>query len=149
MRCLLSVVLLGLSLVWGSLQTTMYNKCVKNVYEVKKKSLDNYVPANFSILSSSNLVAVYDETEEMNFPIDTFFFHYSIERAYTMVLLTEHYLSLSQYVDPDCVLTVEQPIFVPFYHEYYSNISLLWSSAVNQVQDMRQEIESVRYVQND
>lgn len=47
------------------------------------------------------------------------------------------------------MLTVEQPIIFPIYHEYYSNISLLWSSAVNQVQDMRQEIESVRFVQND
>lgn len=85
--------MLGLSLVWGSLQTMLYNKCVKNVYEVNKKSLDNYVPANFGILSSLNLVAAYDETEEMDFPIDTFFFHYNVERAYTMVLLTEHYLS--------------------------------------------------------
>lgn len=132
--------------MWVAFQLQAYEACVKVVEEVDVKSLKDYRQKRTSIdidILWADLMQTYQQSE----CIVVLCLDWNVEMIYMTIKLAEVILLTSEFKHPECSSSVAMAN-VPFSYPYYSDLRILRLNAIDQVQSLRNEIESVRYVQD-
>lgn len=132
--------------MWFPFQLKAYQMCVKTVEEASLKNLQDFwqqrIRADFHMLGK--------DLKTTCTPLESLFvlsLYYNTEMIYKTIKLAEQLLLTSEFMHPECASSVAMT-FVPFNYPYYDDVRVLWVSAVDQVQRLRKEIESLRFEQD-
>lgn len=127
---------------WVASQLVVYQMCVMKVLYVGTLRLNEYQQqesgADLHILAI-DLASAHDQTESLFF----LNIYINLENTYLVLRAMEVWF----FMHPEC----DNPVlmgFTPFRYPLYNDFRLLWTNAAEQMLNLRNEIEFVRYQQN-